>query len=158
MMTLLLCGVVTAAFAVAAVVGTVMYLSKQGKLGGTAAAAPVADSVKTETKATTHPKALEPMLINLADEGGHAYLRLGVVLAEEDEPGAKAKEEGKPVAGADAAVRDTIFEVLGRETSDKLLAADGKEKLKAELMTAIADYNPEMRVKTIYFTEFLVQR
>ena len=55
-------------------------------------------------------------------------------------------------------MRDTIFDVLGRQTSGLLLAPDGKEKLKSELMTAIGQRNPELRVKTVYFTDFLVQR
>jgi flagellar protein FliL len=148
---------VTVLFAVGGVVAAMLFLAKSGKLGG--GAAPVTVVVeKKDAAAVTHPKALEPMLINLADEGGHAYLRLGVVLAEEDEPEAKPKEEAKPVAGADASVRDTIFEVLGRQTSAGLLAPDGKEKLKAELMAAIGQHNADLHVKTVYFTDFLVQR
>ncbi len=153
--TLLVCCLVTVVFAVGSAVGAMMFLAKSGKL-----AAGTAPAVALEKKdaATTHSKALEPMLINLADEGGHAYLRLGVVLAEEDESGVKPKEEAKPEPGADASVRDTIFEVLGRQMSPALLAPDGKEKLKAALMTAIGQRNPELHVKTIYFTDFLVQR
>jgi len=155
-MTLLICCLVTVVCAVGGVAGAMMFLAKSGKLAG--GVAPAAVAMEKKDAVATHPKALEPMLINLADEGGHAYLRLGVVLAEEDEPGAKPKEEAKLVQGADASVRDTIFEVLGRQTSPALLAPDGKEKLKAELMTAIGQRNPELHVKTIYFTDFLVQR
>jgi len=154
--TLLLVCVVTMLFAVGGVVGAVLYMSKHGKLGGSATAA-VEEAPKKETPVATKPKALEPMLINLADDGGHAYLRIGVVLAEEDDPAAK-KEEAKPAPGADAAVRDTVFDVLGRMTSVELLAADGKEKLKAALMMAITSRNPDLKVKAIYFTDFLVQR
>ena len=157
LISLLLCCVVSVVFAICGAAGAMMFLARSGKLGAVGAA-PVTVVVKKDAEVTTHPKALEPMLINLADEGGHAYLRLGVVLAEEDEPAPKAKEEAKPVAGADASVRDTIFDVLGRQTSGLLLAPDGKEKLKSELMTAIGQRNPELRVKTVYFTDFLVQR
>jgi flagellar FliL protein len=156
-MTMLVYCVVTVVFAVGGTLAAMMFLVKSGKLGG-AGHAGGAVVEKKDAEPVTHPKALEPMLINLADDGGHAYLRLGVVLAEEDEPGAKAKEEAKPVAGADASVRDTIFDVLGRQTSTELLAADGKEKLKAALMKAIAQRNAELHVKQIYFTDFLVQR
>ncbi len=153
-MTLLVCCLVTVVLAVSGSVGAVLFLARSGKLGGMASAA----GEKKNAEAVTHLKALEPMLINLADEGGHAYLRLGVVLAEEDEPGAKPKEETKPVAGADASVRDTIFDVLGRQTSAGLLALDGKERLKAELMKAITERNADLHVRTVYFTDFLVQR
>jgi len=158
LMILLLCCLLSVVFAVGGAAGAMMYLARSGKLSASAATPAVAAPAKKDAPVTTHPKALEPLLINLADEGGHAYLRLSVVLAEEDEPGAKAKAEEKPVAGADASVRDTIFDVLGRENSAALLAPDGKEKLKGELKAAIDARNPELRVKTIYFTDFLVQR
>jgi len=157
LMTLLVCCAVSVVFAVCGAAGTMVFLARSGRLG-TVGASAVTATAKKYSESTTHAKALEPMLINLADEGGHAYLRVGVVLAQEDEPGPKTKEEAKPVAGADAAVRDTIFDVLGRQTSTVLLAPDGKEKLKGELMAAIGRQNPELRVKTIYFTDFLVQR
>ena len=57
-----------------------------------------------------------------------------------------------------AAVRDTVLTVLGRQTADGLLAADGKEHLKAELKSAIAEHNPDLKVKDVFFTDFLVQR
>jgi flagellar protein FliL len=157
LMTLLVCCVVSVVFAVCGAAGTMMFLARSGKLGAVGASS-VTAPVKKDSEPTTHAKALEPMLINLADEGGHAYLRVGVVLAEEDDAGVKTKEEAKPVAGADAAVRDTIFDVLGRQTSTVLLAPDGKEKLKSDLMAAIGRRNPDLHVKTIYFTDFLVQR
>ena len=157
LMTLLLCCVLTMIFAVGGVAGTMLYLVRSGKLGSKAISG-AASSAAKEAPVATHPVALEPLLINLADDSGRAYLRLGVVLAEEDEAGAKPKEEAKPVAGADASVRDTIFDVLGRENSTALLAPDGKQKLKNELLAALRVRDPELHVKTIYFTDFLVQR
>ena len=156
-MTLLVCCVVTVVLAVGGAAGAIMFLSRTGKLGSGAAPS-TGNTAKKSTDVATHTVTLEPLLINLSDEGGHAYLRLGVVLAEEDDPGTKSKEEVKPAAGADAAVRDTIFDVLGRQTSTALLAPDGKEALKISLMAAIALHNAELHVKTIYFTDFLVQQ
>jgi len=157
LMTLLVCCVVTVILAVGGAAGTMLFLSRAGKLGG--GTVPSTDNAtKKSADVATHTVTLEPLLINLSDEGGHAYLRLGVVLAEEDDPAAKPKEEAKPVVGADAAVRDTIFDVLGRQSSTALLAPDGKEALKKSLMAAIALHNPELHVKTIYFTDFLVQQ
>jgi flagellar protein FliL len=48
--------------------------------------------------------------------------------------------------------------VLGHQSSDALLAPDGKERLKAALKVAIAERNPEIKVTDVFFTEFLVQR
>jgi flagellar FliL protein len=156
-MTLLVCCVVTVVLAVGGAVGAMMFLSRTGKLGSGALPS-TGSTTKKSVDVSTHAVTLEPLLINLSDEGGHAYLRLGVVLAEEDDPAAKPKEEAKPVVGADAAVRDTIFDVLGRQSSTTLLSPDGKDALKKNLMAAIALHNPELHVKTIYFTDFLVQQ
>ena len=79
-----------------------------------------------------------------------------------DKKSAAAKDEkGKDAKGADdtgAAVRDTVLTVLGRQTAEGLLAADGKEHLKAELKTALSEHNADLKVKDIFFTDFLVQR
>ncbi len=113
---------------------------------------------------TTRAVVMEPMLVNLADGGGGAYLRAGITLRVTDaaeKNGAKKDEkaaESKMSKDAEAAVRDTALAVLGRQTSEELLAADGKEKLKAELKAAMAEHNADLKVEDLFFTEFLVQR
>jgi len=152
--TMLLCCVATVVLAVGGATGVLVYLVRSGKL----AASPVVVAPKTAA-VSLHAKPLEPLLINLADDGGHAYLRLSLVLEEEDQPGKKVEDAtAKPVPGADASVRDTIFDVLGRQTSTEMLAPDGKEMLKSDLLAAISQRDPELRVRKIYFTDFLVQR
>jgi flagellar protein FliL len=103
--------------------------------------------------------------VNLADAGGSSYLRVALTLRVADvidKKGAKATgEKGKDVRGAEdavAAVRDTGLTVLGRQTADGLLAADGKEHLKTELKVALAQHNADLKVKDVFFTDFLVQR
>ena len=71
--------------------------------------------------------------------------------------GEKTKDD-KGTEDAVAAVRDTVLAVLGRQTADGLLAADGKEHLKAELKAALAEHNADLKVKDVFFTDFLVQR
>ncbi len=148
--------------------GAIYYLAKSGRLGAVTAGPVTTPGVpKAETVAVppTHAMVLEPMVVNLADEGGKAYLRLGVtlrVMDPEPKKGEKAKEEqpkeAKDIGDADAAVRDTTLEVLGRQTAEMLLAPEGKEQLKKELKAAIAQRNPELKVTEVFFTEFLVQR
>ena len=165
MVPMLLCCVVTGVLAVGGAAGAMVMLAKKGMLAVAPAPAQVvvAEAAGKAGAETTHPKAIEPVLINLADEGGHAYLRLGLVLEEEDEPAVKGKEAKdakpeKPVPGADASVRDTIFDVMGRKTAAELLQPDGKEQVKTELKAALDVRNPELKVKAIYITDFLVQR
>lgn len=135
--------------------GGLYYLMQSGKLpGGT-------ETAQRTSEGPLHPMVLEPILANLADDGGHAYLRLGVTLNVE---GAAAKGEtsgeaksGKTPSEEDLAVRDTVLAVLGQQTSTWLLGPDGKEHLKIELKDALAKRNAQLKIKDIFFTDFLVQ-
>jgi flagellar protein FliL len=152
-------GVVLATLAVGAVV---YYLAHTGRLPMQKEAAQKTGAVGPTT---THAVVLEPLLVNLADAGGSSYLRVSLtlrVLDTADTKDAKADNEKSRVdKGADdavAAVRDTVLTVLGRQTADGLLAVDGKEHLKSELKAALGERNTDLKVKDIFFTDFLVQR
>jgi flagellar FliL protein len=158
---LLIAVVVGVVIATLAVGGGVYYLARTGRLPLQGGAAQKPDAIAL---ATTHAMALEPLLVNLADAGGSSYLRVSLTLRVADvgdRKGTKANEEkGKDDKGAEdgAAVRDTVLTVLGRQTADGLLAADGKERLKTELKAALAEHNADLKVKDVFFTDFLVQR
>jgi flagellar FliL protein len=152
-------GIVISTLAVGAFV---YYLAHAGRLPMQGGAAQ-----KTEplVLGTTHAMVLEPLLVNLADGGGNSYLRVALTLRVADvadKKSAKVSDEkgkdDKRTDDATAAVRDTVLTVLGRQTADGLLAADGKEHLKAELKAALAEHNADLKVKDVFFTDFLVQR
>jgi flagellar FliL protein len=115
----------------------------------------------SETTPSTHSKIqatfhLESFVVNLADPASNRYLRAGIDLGltkpvEENGPG----ESGVNFTGP---IRDTIGEVLSSQNSDELLSAEGRAKLKEDLLTALQARVPELHVAEIYFTEFLVQR
>jgi flagellar FliL protein len=139
--------------------GVLYYLARTGKLPLQHGAAITAESPAT---ITTHAVVLEPLLVNLADAGGSSYLRVALTLRVADTAGKKAAKPKEEKNGdgdeAVAAVRDTTLMVLGRQTADGLLAADGKEQLKAELRSGLAKHNTDIKVIDIFFTDFLVQR
>lgn len=163
-MPLLLSVVVAVLLAVGGCAATLYSLVRSGRLGvgssATPAAAAAAKPVPVPIEVPTTSLALEPLLANLADADGHAYLRLGVTLQvlEEAKKDKKPEKETKGPAPEEAGLRDTVLSVLGRERSADLLAPDGKERLKKELMTAFAEHNEDVRVHNIFFTDFLVQR
>jgi flagellar basal body-associated protein FliL len=66
----------------------------------------------------------------------------------------KRGEEAPPVAK----IRDTILTVLAVAKVEDLLTADGKAKLKENVLQALQDRAPEVGVEEVYFTEFLIQR
>lgn len=113
-----------------------------------AAAEPVA-----VVKAVLH---LESFIVNLADTEGTHYLRAGIDLGLEEPDKGGEGESGENVLNGP--IRDTIMEVLSSRQSDSLLSTDGKAKLKEDLLAALKANVPELKVKKVYFTEFLVQR
>jgi flagellar FliL protein len=159
---LLIAVVVGVVIATLGVGGVVYYLARTGRLpilGRTAQKAEV------DLPITTHAMVLEPLLVNLADAGGSSYLRIAMTLRIADvvdKKGVKTKDEkvkdDKTGDEAVAATRDTVLTVLGRQTADGLLAADGKEHLKAELKKALTEHNADLKVMDVFFTDFLVQR
>jgi flagellar FliL protein len=140
---------------VGAVGGAGYYLIHSGKLR--LQTMPPGEPVKAAPE-KTHAVALEPLVVNLADGG---YLRASITLSVAESAESKDEkkgEEGKAAKGNDAAVRDTALTVLGRQSSDGLLAVDGKERVKRELKAAFAERTPDVKVADLFFTEFLVQR
>ena len=97
---------------------------------------------------------LETFVVNLADEDGRTFLRIGIDLGLAKAQGKEKEGEATPVA----LVRDTILSALMARRSDELESPEGKEKLKAELLHALGQRAPELKVREIYFTEFLLQR
>ncbi|HMD96061.1 MAG TPA: flagellar basal body-associated FliL family protein [Terriglobia bacterium] len=109
-------------------------------------------AVETKVNAVMH---LESFTVNLADKES-SYLRVGIDLGLGRElPGGK---EGDQNTRFTPLIRDTFLGVLSTSTSEMLLAPDGRAKLKADLVKALRDRAPELDVREVYFTDFLVQR
>ena len=100
--------------------------------------------------ATETTLALDTFVVNLDGAGQRAYLRIGITLGISRQ--ARKREEA-PIA----LVRDVILSVLTNAKPDRLLAAAGKQDLKAEILKALQEKAPDVGVDNVYFTEFLVQ-
>jgi flagellar FliL protein len=107
---------------------------------------------KTSAFSTMH---LEDFVVNLADRDGRSYLRIGIDLAVDGEvPKAKSEQHSAMVP----VVRDSVIMLLSAQKSDDLLTSDGKTKLKQDLIKALNEQLPELKVRKIYFNDFMVQR
>jgi len=95
---------------------------------------------------------LESFVVNLSGTSDNGYLRVGIDLGLAIE-----QKEGEKSTAYTGRLRDTILTVLGTRTVDELLTADGKAKLKQDILKAINDRVPELQCKEVYFTDFLVQ-
>jgi len=102
-----------------------------------------------KVRSTLH---LETFVLNLAGTDQRSYLRVGIDLGLSRE--AQHGEDLAPVAP----VRDTILGVLAEAKVDDLMTAVGKTRLKENLLHALQERLPQLGVKEVYFTEFLIQR
>jgi flagellar FliL protein len=116
--------------------------------------APKEASGTPQIKAVMH---LDSFVVNLADPEESRFLRVGIDLGLESPLAAKGGR-GEETEVPTARVRDTILGVLSTWRSDALLAPDGKQKLKEELVRVLRGRVPELGVREVYFTDFLVQR
>jgi flagellar basal body-associated protein FliL len=112
-------------------------------------------------------------IINLADPTGRKYIRLTVVLefmpegeetavaessAKEGESAAPAAPTFEEIVNARMPIMDdVVIKHLSTKSFEDLYTAEGKEKLRDELMNAIQESVPDFHLISIYFTEFVVQ-
>ncbi len=100
---------------------------------------------------------LEGFTVNLSGTDNSDFVRVTMDLELERTPPSLDKD--KPASGLPMArIRDTIIAVLAASKAEPLLTADGKIQLKKALREELNRRVPEMNVREIYFTEFLVQR
>ncbi len=100
---------------------------------------------------------LDPFVVNVADTEENRFLRVEIDLGLGNPLSAKGGQRGDGEAPIPR-IRDCILSVLSTWRSDALLAPEGKKKLKEEIIRTLQDRVPELGVKEVYFTEFLVQR
>jgi flagellar protein FliL len=118
-----------------------------GPGAGCIASAPTEGEQNT-IQSTLH---LDTFVINLADVDQRSYLRVGIDLGLNRE---LKRDAAPPIA----AVRDAVLGVLAQYKADDLMTAAGKTNLKEALLHALQQRVPQLGVREIYFTEFLIQR
>lgn len=104
---------------------------------------------------------LESFTVNLADAEEGRFLRTTMALDVDGQLPAVTHGENKAIETGQvsmATIRDSIITVLAQCTSGQLLSQAGKAKLKADIISSLNHDVPELRVRDVYFTEFLVQR
>ena len=69
-----------------------------------------------------------------------------------------ASKEKVSAAMPVARIRDSILAVLTVCKAEPLLTSEGKSQLKKNLVDSLNKEVPELAVREVYFTEFLVQR
>jgi flagellar FliL protein len=96
--------------------------------------------------------ALEPFMVNLADEGGKRYLKVTIVIDLREEPRKKSLEERLPIA------RDSILLLLSSKTVKDVASVEGKLALRDEIRRLVArTIGAPERQPIVYFTDFFIQ-
>ena len=141
-------GVIAGALILPLAAGAACYLRHRSAFGRGAKA-----KAEPNVKSVMH---LDPFVVNLADPEGDRFLRVGIDLGLEREQ----DERSHPAQAAMslARARDTILSVLTACDAENLVSPAGKANLKEQLTKALRERAPELGVREIYFTEFLVQR
>ncbi len=142
--------------------------------------APIAVSAETETPIppTEEVHQLLPgegimvdistKIINLVDPGGHKYIRVTIVVEfAPDNPDYESLPEEEKIAYLTALeeklnsrlpiMDDTVITLLSTKSYEDLYTAEGKERLRMEIMNTLAQRLPDLHLLSIYFTEFVVQ-
>ena len=94
---------------------------------------------------------LEPFVVNVTDEGYQRYLKIKMDLELE---GAEARDE---VEARTPQVRDTIIVLLTSKRLADITNFEGKALLKGELVDRVNAVLQQGRVRSVLFTEFVIQ-
>ncbi len=94
---------------------------------------------------------IEEFIVNIISAENNHYVKAAITLEVTSEA---AKEEvGKRMPQ----VRDSILLLVGNKTYDELQDLQGKKQLKAELASKLNSILQSGSVKSIFFTDFVVQ-
>lgn len=142
---------------------------------------PVTVAAETVAEATPAPEAaheiipgegimlnMSTKIINLVDPTGRKYIRVTIVaefapdnpeyesLPEEEKAAYLTEFEAK-LNSRLPIMDDTVITLLSTKTYEDLYTAEGKEKLRAEIMQILSEKLVDLHLVAIYFTEFVVQ-
>jgi flagellar protein FliL len=112
---------------------------------------PEKDGDKKKEGEGGHLYNLDPFLVNLADTGKMRYLKVRMILESSENKPNEEYEKRLPQ------LRDIVLSVLSTKTQNDISDSEGKKKLREELTEKLNTQLTQFKVKTLYFTEFVIQ-
>ncbi len=97
------------------------------------------------------PISLPSLTINLSDQGGNKYLRLGMDVE------VNSTAAVQRIKDSEAKIRDAIILLLSSKTTEDLSSAEGKIILKNEIAGRLNQILSSQNIVQIYFTDFVIQ-
>lgn len=98
--------------------------------------------------------ALDTFVVNLADPGGHRFVRVNLSLVLDSQAAANEMKENEV---SRIRVRSSILEFLTMQTADRLVTPEGKAELKKAIAERASHALEHAKVVDVLFTEFVVQ-
>lgn len=95
--------------------------------------------------------ALEPFIVNLMDNTGTRYLKVTIQLEMDKQEAADEVKARTPQ------IRDAVLVLLSSKTYADIGTVQGKYQLRDEVIARVNQILKDGKVKTAYFTEFVVQ-
>lgn len=92
----------------------------------------------------------DPFIVNLTNTAGNRYLKVSISI----ELPSEAAEESR---GKTAQIRDSIITLLSSKSYTDVGSVSGKYQLRDEIAARINLIISEGKVKSVYFTEFVIQ-
>jgi flagellar FliL protein len=130
-------------------------------LGGTGAFVMKSKGHSKEKKGEiTGPVASLPLgefLVNLADSPQMRYLKANIVIEVQGEVASGGGNGHGGGAETDPKVRDAVIQVLSSKHMADLTGAEGKEKLKEDIIKAVNARMEKAKVVEVFFNEFAMQ-
>ncbi len=90
-------------------------------------------------------------IVNIISEDNTHYVKASLTLELDSEFAKEEADKRMPQ------IRDAILLLVGNKTYEELHDLQGKRQLKAELLSKINSFLQSGKVKSIYFTDFVVQ-
>jgi len=94
---------------------------------------------------------IEEFIVNIISADSSHYVKASLTVELTNDLSREEVEQRMPQ------VRDAILLLLGNKTYEELQDLQGKRQLKAELMNKINSFLQTGKVKSVYFTNFVVQ-
>ena len=94
---------------------------------------------------------MDPFIVNLLGQEGKRYLKTTIELEVDNDDIKSELALRKPQ------LRDAILLILTSKSFEDILRPEGKLRLKNELISRINQSLPDAGIRSLYFTEFVVQ-
>ena len=94
---------------------------------------------------------IEEFIVNIISDDSNHYVKASLTLELTNEESREELTKRMPQT------RDAILLLIGNKTYEELQDLQGKKQLKAELINRINSFLQSGKVKSIYFTNFVVQ-